>query len=743
MRSSCISICIVLLTALAVASYAQRIPKIGLTLSGGGAKGIAHIGILKAIDSAGLNVDVVTGTSMGSIIGALYAAGYTGKQIEEIAKKLNWSNIFSSTPSYDLVSINAKKEFGNYIVEMPFERGKAKLASGIIEGEEIWLTFGDLFTPVYDIKDFSKFSIPFRCIATDLSTGKPVVLKSGEIVKAIRASMAIPSVFTAVDYESTRLVDGGVVENFPVTEAKAMGADYVIGVNLSAGLIKASKLNSPIDVLLQIGFYKDADNFSMQKKLCDLLIEPRVQNFSAGSFGAIDSLLYIGDEAGARFYPYFKKIADSLRAHYPNYRYRTDRLPVSKNIVVDDIIPEGLVHYGKKGFLDELGLKPGTAYSGDEVTEAIRSVMSSRKFKRVAFFYERTIPDHANLKIEVVENPLSFAKVAFHYHTYSDIALITTISTRAYLTTRSTSTLKINWSSNFRALLEHDQPLGRFQKFGVIGSLYHERFKLPFYVDFERAALFRSIYSTFNLKGYYLLHRNAMLGVGHQWENFKVKPDVSVFTLEGRNSFLNSYFFYNFNNLDAKFFPRKGISLDLQAGVIYNQNPNIDFGNLSAAADSTAVPYKTYQYFRMKSSTYFPVGYRSTFFSQFNAGVNFNYKTAYLNFYAIGGITDFIRNQIPFVGLPESEVTNQSVTTFLLGYRYAVLPSVFATVRANVGLYGFVNKSLDEWTARRNLLSGYSISAGYDSAIGPIEMSFMYSDQTNNFTGYINLGFHF
>jgi NTE family protein len=722
---------------------AQDPPKIGLTLSGGGAKGLAHIGVLKAIDSAGLNIDVVTGTSMGSIIGALYAAGYTGKQIEEIAKKLNWSNIFSSTPSYDLVSINAKKEYGNYIVEMPFERGKAKLASGIIEGEEIWLTFGELFAPIYGAKDFSKFSIPFRCIATDLSTGKPVVLKSGEIVKAIRASMAIPSVFTAVDYDSTRLVDGGVVENFPVTEAKAMGADYIIGVNLSAGLTNASQLNSPLDVLLQIGFYKDADNFSIQKKSCDLLIEPRVQNISAASFSAVDSLLHVGNEAGSKYYPYFKKIADSLKARYPSYKYRTNRLPAVKTIVIDDIKPKGLINYKEKGFLNELGLQPGRAYTGNEVTEAIRSVMSSRKFKRVAFFYEPTTVGHANLKIEVIENPLSFAKVAFHYHTYSDIALITTLSTRAYLTTRSTSTLKINWSSNFRVLLEHDQPLGKFQKFGVIGSLYHERFKLPLYVDFDRAALFRSIYSTFNLKGYHLLHRNAMLGVGQQWEKFKIKPDVSVFTLEGQNSILNSYLFYNFNNLDAKFFPRKGTTLDVQAGIIYNQNPSVDFGNLATGVDSTGVPYKTYQYLRLKSSTYSPIGDRGTFFSQLNAGVNFNYKTAYLNFYPIGGINDFIRNQIPFAGLQESEVTNKSVTTFLLGYRYALLPSVFATVRANAGLYDFVNKKIGEWTARKNLLSGYAISAGYDSAIGPIEISFMYSDQTKKFTGYINLGFHF
>src|SRR6478736_8329877 len=146
--------------------------KIGLTLSGGGAKGIAHIGIIQAIDSAGLNIDYITGTSMGSIVGALYAAGYSGNDLEKIVHDLDWDNLFSGKALMQNVNIDEKYEFDQYALEVPYENGKLKLGTGVIEGQELWLKFQELFLPVYNVKDFSKFSIPFVCIATDLSTGK-------------------------------------------------------------------------------------------------------------------------------------------------------------------------------------------------------------------------------------------------------------------------------------------------------------------------------------------------------------------------------------------------------------------------------------------------------------------------------------------------------------------------------------------------------------------------------------------
>lgn len=231
-------------------------PKIGLTLSGGGAKGLAHIGILQAIDSAGLKIDYITGTSMGSIMGAMYAVGYSGDSIENLSRPLDWNLLFSTSPQLDAIGIEEKSEYQKYALEVPFVDGKFKIGKGIIEGQELWMKMSEVFEPVYNITDFSKFSIPFKCIGTDLETGNAVEMDHGNIVTAIRASMAIPSVFTPVQYDDKLLVDGGVVNNFPVLDAKKMGAEYMIGVNVGSGLLKANELHSALDILLQIGFLK-------------------------------------------------------------------------------------------------------------------------------------------------------------------------------------------------------------------------------------------------------------------------------------------------------------------------------------------------------------------------------------------------------------------------------------------------------------------------------------------------------
>ena len=210
------AITLLIALTLTINSIAQeKRPSIGVTLSGGGAKGLAHIGILKAIDSAGIKVDYITGTSMGSIIGGLYAVGYSADELEKIARKADWSEVLSNQSSLRAIVMEEKEEYSKYAVELPWVSNGFRLPSGVVEGEELWLKFSELFFPVYNIKHFKNFSIPFKCISADIETGEAVVSDSGEIITAVRSSMAIPSLFTAIEHNGKRLVDGGVVRKFP------------------------------------------------------------------------------------------------------------------------------------------------------------------------------------------------------------------------------------------------------------------------------------------------------------------------------------------------------------------------------------------------------------------------------------------------------------------------------------------------------------------------------------------------
>lgn len=729
-----------------IANVAMSQPKIGLTLSGGGAKGLAHIGVLEAIDSAGLRIDCITGTSMGSIIGSLYAAGYSGKEIERIARDIDWNVLFSGKPSIRNVNIDEKTEFDNYAIEVPFENKKFRIRTGFIEGQEIWLKFQELFLPVYDIKDFSKFSIPFKCVATDISTGKAVVLDQGELVTAIRASMAIPSIFTPIEYKNTKLVDGGVVRNFPVSDVKDMGADYVVGVNLSQGLLKAEELNSAIDILYQIGFYKDADDFENQKKLCDLLIEPPLNNFNAASFSGADSIIAVGKHTGNKFYPIFKKLADSLRSIYPDYAPIKNRLPQTRTVTVDSIRIQGLKNTTRTSFRNRLALQFGKTYDGVKVAEAIRRVYGSRNYNRIAYEWTPSkTPGHAILSFNVVERPLTHFKAGIHYHTFSSVALILGGEIKNFIIDRSKATAKINISENFRVLLEHNTAFGSKDDNNIILSAYYETFRFPIYKDFEQLYLYRSFVPQVDLKFQHTFGFSSALGVGTTLEYFEIKPRISgIASFEGSNTYLHSYFYYKHHTLNKRNFSTRGWRIEGRLGQIYNQKPSsitIQDATGNETLESDSLDLDNFTQLHLKVENFTPLSRRVTLLSQFNTAINFSPDDAYFNYFNIGGINDFVRNQIPFAGLPEYALNTNSVSVLMLGVQYQITRSFYATVRLNGAVYDYLKA--DETTAFDNFLSGAALSFGYDSGIGPLSISTMYCPQSDKLYGYVNIGFPF
>ncbi len=206
-------------------------PKIAYVLSGGGAKGMAHVGVLKVLEEVGLEPDFITGTSMGSIMGGLYSIGYSAEEISHIIETVDWGTVLTNEIPSNRVIMRRKHEYKRFILEMPVYNGKPELPAGLIEGQELSQLFSELSWKQAGVNDFNDFPYPFACIGTDILKGEKVEMNSGDLSSAMRASMAIPSVFTAVVRDSTHiLVDGGVMRNFPVQEALDMGADIIIGV---------------------------------------------------------------------------------------------------------------------------------------------------------------------------------------------------------------------------------------------------------------------------------------------------------------------------------------------------------------------------------------------------------------------------------------------------------------------------------------------------------------------------------
>lgn len=720
-------------------------PKIGLTLSGGGAKGLAHIGILKAIDSAGLNVDYITGTSMGSIVGALYAIGYSADSLEKIAQKTDWSLLLSNQSSLRSLFMEEKEEYSKYDVELPWVDGRLQLSSGLLEAQELWLKFSELFFPVYNVKDFSKFNIPFRCIGTDIGNGEVVVMKEGEISSAVRASMAIPSVFTAVDYGKYRLVDGGISRNFPVKDVKEMGADIVIGSNVANGLLPSKKVRNLFQLLLQVAFFREAEDSKTEIPLCDIYIPMNLDNYSMASFSDADKILKVGIEEGKKLYPRIKHLADSLDAIYGKQEKPVHRLPAVTRVKISSYEVNGLKNTTKGFFINTMNLKTNTYYTVKNLSNMVRQAFGTRYYNRVVYSLQPMEDGTCKIIFDVEENPLTFAKLSLHYNRFSGIGLIANLTSRNLLISNSRSLVSVNIGESFRIKAEHLQYIGRLKNFGLTVKTQFDRFDLITYEQSKQSGLYKQDYWEVSEKIHYSPSRSLSISAGHRFEWLHYRPTfASDLEFRGSNRFSSLFTGVKYNTLDKKIFPRKGMKLEVEGAQVLPQHSTVQFfinGQPPANPDSLSVATSSYFKTWLEAEGYVSFSNTTTLLLQAQNGINFNYDGNIMNEYIVGGMTKLFRNQVTFAGLQEGSVYSASMATAQVGLRQQIFFNTYITGRANILFNNFISKS--KFFKYPDFYSGFGLTFSYNFALGPLDLSIMYCDQTRKVQGYINLGIPF
>ena len=339
---------------------AQERPKVAVVLSGGGAKGVAHIAALKVIEEAGFPIDIVCGTSMGSLVGALYSVGYSTEFLDSLVRSQDWTALLSDRTDPSYLTLRQRQEQNTYTVirglaDEQIQRG------GVIRGRNLDLLFQRLCAGYLDSISFDSLPVRFACIATDIVTNNEVVFRSGHLVKAMRASMAIPGVFTPVRMGDMVLVDGGLRNNYPADIARQMGADVVIGVSVQDLLIRPEDLNDVGAVMGQLISINSRNKFTDNIKLSDLFIHVDVSGYSAASFtsSSIDSLLRRGDESARSLWNQLitlrrKYHIDSV-SHSPATAVRTTVPTVSDDIVVNRMPRHPVASVGFRFDTEELG----------------------------------------------------------------------------------------------------------------------------------------------------------------------------------------------------------------------------------------------------------------------------------------------------------------------------------------------------------------------------------------------------
>lgn len=718
---------------------AQEQPKIGLVLSGGGAKGFAHIGVLKEIEKAGVQIDYIGGTSMGSIVGGLYAAGYSANQIDQIVRKTDFVSLLQDEIPRREKPFFTKEHGEKYAISLPIKKDGLGLPLGLSKGQNALNFLTELLAPVDNVNDFSKLPIPFYCVATNIETSEEVVLEKGSLPLALRASAAFPSLLNPVEVDGKLLVDGGVVNNFPVNIMKKKGVDLIIGVNVQGQLLKREELSSIASLLMQIinfQMYKKADE---QVQLLDIYMRPDILEYSVISFDKKDEIIKEGFKVAK---PY-KAVFDSIAKLQPNKKSRPKINFKEKKFLVDRIIINGNKNYTNNYVLGKLQLREGDSTSYKEITKKISTLSATNNFKRIDYHVENSFEGKkivVSLKEDEIER---FVKLGLHYDLLYKSAVLLNYNHKKLLFQNDELSFDLGIGDRIRYDLQYFIDNGLAPSFGFTSRYNSFKNNFPFndqvnnvnakYEDFTNAFYIQTT-----------LDKKFALGFGLENKTIKVSTETILDTngdetIFDDSNYINSFAFLKLDTYDKVMFPTKGFYADIgfKWFMWSDRNNNLDRFHGSSQ-----------QNFHQFSQLNGNVSFATTFWDKLtfqyisDVGYTLGNKTSLVFDYRLGGYNqNFINNFVPFYGYEIGELTNQSYLRSEINVRYKVFNKQYATAIAN---YARVDENvLEDFSLFKNAKSGYAIGYGIETFLGPIELKYSWSPDHNKNYWLFNLGFWF
>ncbi len=560
----------------AAADPATR-PRICLVLSGGGARGMAHIGVLKILEDLKIPIDCIAGTSMGAIVGGLYASGMTAADIDATMRSLDWQEAFRDAPPRRDLAFRRKQDDRNFLVRLPLglQHRKILLPKGFIQGQKLQETLRQLTLPFSSTTDFDLLPTPFRAVATDLETGTAVVMDKGDLAIAMRASMSAPGVFAPVELNGRLLVDGGLAENLPVNVARAMHADILIVSDVSFPLQQRAALDSAISIsnqMLAILVRKDSDRQRASLSPQDILIEPNLGSAPATDFASPSAVIAHGEEAAraaiAKLSAY--AVGDNAYRDYSARRAaREPGLPPIQFVRVDEqskryektIMAEMQPLLGKPLDLDQVGKRITELYglgnfetldyslveqgqgAGEETGLEVRARRKSWGPNYVRF--------GLNLEDDFQGNSRYNAAVRFVLTEINDLGA------------ENLTDLQIG--SDPKIVSEFYQPLNASRTWFVAPSARIEARDLPIYTKNLLVADFRDREVEADLDVGYNLGNWGEIRAGLHRTNGLTRVRLGDPTLVEQQYNNGEYFFkFSYDRLDNVHFPREGETFSLQ-----------------------------------------------------------------------------------------------------------------------------------------------------------------------------------
>ena len=725
-----------LLLPFSLYSQEQR-KKVGVVLSGGGAKGMAHIKALKVIEEAGIPIDYIAGTSMGAIVGGLYAIGYTPEQLDSMVRKQNWTFLLSDRIKRSAMSLTDRERSEKFIVSIPFTKSPKDAASsgGIIKGQNLANLFSDLTMGYHDSINFDKLPIPFACVAANVVNGEQIIFHNGILSTAMRASMAIPGVFTPVRQDSMVLVDGGIVNNYPADVVKAMGADVIIGVDVQNALKKADKLNSAPDILGQIVDITCQSNHEKNVDLTDTYIRVNVDGYSSASFtpAAIDTLMRRGEEAAKAQWNSLlalkKKIGISDN-YVPKRHGPYSSLSNVRTIYVTDISFSGVEADDKKWLMKKCNLKENSNITTQQIEQALYQLRGSQSYSSASYTLTDTLEGyHLNFLLQAKYEKRINLGIRFDSEEIASLLINGTADLKTHIPSRLSLTGRLG--KQYAARI--DYTLEPMQQRNFNFSYMFQYNDINIYEEGERAYNTTYKYHLAEFCFWDVLYKNFRFGLGFRFEYYKYKdflfkkPEFIGLDVESEH-FLSYFAQVHYNTYDKGYFPSKGsdfkAAYSLYTDNMAQYNEQAPFSALSASWASVIPATRR---FSIIPSIYGRV--------LIGKGIPYPLKNA------IGGEVYgfYIPQQLPFAGVTNMELMENSIIITSLKFRQRMGSIHYLTLTGN---YGLTDSHFFEILKGKQL---FGISAGYgmDSVFGPLEISLGYSNQTDKGSCFVNLGYYF
>lgn len=672
-------------------------PKIGLSLAGGGAKGFAHVGVLKVLDSLGIKVDYISGTSMGAIIGGLYASGYTGKDIEKIVMETDFYNLLSNANNRAETTF-FNKSVDKYLLKVPIKNGKVTLPSSISSGQKNIYLLKELFKNVSNIQDFSKLPIPFMCVATNLESGKMKVFEKGDISESILASSAFPSLMDPVKIGDSIYVDGAMTVNYPSELLKKKGIDIVIGVDLNQGLNTRDKINSIVDILNQVidfGIVKETKN---QLKFTDVNIKPNLEGLGVTSFDEKGKILKSGYTEALKYVDTFHLL--------PKKSYDYLRIPVNpiySNIYkIDDVEIENNKIFNKDYILGKMNLKLPSSQTYGSINKMLDKLYATNNFKIINYDIIQK-EDKNILKLIVNEDSNRFfMKFGLHYDEIFKSGLLANITIKRLLFNNSSISIDGIFGDKPRYYINYFIDNGYIPGIGIYASgmsfdlKYQDKIAYESWNWYRTEAFIQSVWK-----------EKFAIGGGISYDIFN-STDIIKGGKKNSN-YLNPYVFLRGDTQDSKMFPKRGYYTNIEAKAFDVFDNEIEENSYQIKADIRGnFPVNKYLTYRL-----------STFY-----GISINPIDDYYKYHLGGLFEQNLVNFVRFNGYQFGEQKNNNIFTISNDFQFNFLKNYY--VIGNLSL-GNLFDDFEDSKFLRIKYSSLGVTAGYDSPFGQIKINYSHA----------------